>query len=167
MGAPAGTTPWPTELQPRRAPLARPALRACRRVPRRGQEVVGQLGGRCLRPRQGQRPALRPGQAACAEIGGKYFQVKGPLNVARSPLAFGLLSGKYENGARPKQAMLALLERFQRYNSPQARRAASTYITLACLRAWHRPGSAGPSLRDKPAVRDQQHHRHHQTGTAG
>lgn len=51
--------------------------------------------------------------------------------LAYSPLAFGLLSGKYENGARPANARLTLYERFQRYNSPQARRAASAYIALA------------------------------------
>ena len=51
--------------------------------------------------------------------------------LAYSPLAFGLLSGKYENGARPAGARLTLFERFQRYNNPQARRAASAYIALA------------------------------------
>lgn len=51
--------------------------------------------------------------------------------LAYSPLAFGLLSGKYEHGARPPQGRLTLFERFQRYNNPQARRAASAYIALA------------------------------------
>ncbi len=51
--------------------------------------------------------------------------------LAYSPLAFGLLSGKYENGARPAKARLTLFERFQRYNNPQARRAASAYVALA------------------------------------
>ncbi|MBA1264761.1 NADP(H)-dependent aldo-keto reductase [Stutzerimonas stutzeri] len=51
--------------------------------------------------------------------------------LAYSPLAFGLLSGKYENGAQPPQGRLTLFERFQRYNAPQARRAASAYIALA------------------------------------
>ena len=51
--------------------------------------------------------------------------------LAYSPLAFGLLSGKYENGAQPPRARLTLFERFQRYNNPQARRAASAYIALA------------------------------------
>ena len=51
--------------------------------------------------------------------------------LAYSPLAFGLLSGKYENGARPPRARLTLFERFQRYNNPQARQAASAYIALA------------------------------------
>lgn len=51
--------------------------------------------------------------------------------LAYSPLAFGLLSGKYENGAQPPKARLALYARFQRYNNPQARRAASAYVALA------------------------------------
>ncbi len=51
--------------------------------------------------------------------------------LAYSPLAFGLLSGKYENGAQPANARLTLFERFQRYNNPQARRAASAYVALA------------------------------------
>ena len=51
--------------------------------------------------------------------------------LAYSPLAFGVLSGKYENGARPASARLSLFERFQRYNNPQARRAASAYVALA------------------------------------
>ncbi|HLT04363.1 MAG TPA: NADP(H)-dependent aldo-keto reductase [Pseudomonas sp.] len=51
--------------------------------------------------------------------------------LAYSPLAFGLLSGKYENGAQPPRARLTLYARFQRYNNPQARRAASGYIALA------------------------------------
>lgn len=51
--------------------------------------------------------------------------------LAYSPLAFGLLSGKYENGAQPPKARLTLYARFQRYNNPQARRAASAYVALA------------------------------------
>lgn len=51
--------------------------------------------------------------------------------LAYSPLAFGLLSGKYENGAQPPKGRLTLFERFQRYNNPQARKAASAYIQLA------------------------------------
>jgi aryl-alcohol dehydrogenase-like predicted oxidoreductase len=51
--------------------------------------------------------------------------------LAYSPMAFGLLSGKYENGAWPAKGRLTLFERFQRYNNPQARSAASAYIQLA------------------------------------
>ncbi|MFP3355117.1 aldo/keto reductase, partial [Pseudoalteromonas sp. SIMBA_153] len=39
--------------------------------------------------------------------------------LAYSPLAFGMLSGKYENGARPGNARLTLFSRFARYSNPQ------------------------------------------------
>lgn len=51
--------------------------------------------------------------------------------LAYSPLAFGVLTGKYENNARPAGARLTLFERFTRYNNPQAVRAAQQYNALA------------------------------------
>jgi len=51
--------------------------------------------------------------------------------LAYSPLAFGVLSGKYLGGARPAGARLSLFERFQRYNNPQVEKAASAYVELA------------------------------------
>jgi aryl-alcohol dehydrogenase-like predicted oxidoreductase len=51
--------------------------------------------------------------------------------LAYSPMAFGVLSGKYLNGARPAGARLTLFERFSRYSNPQAERAAAAYIALA------------------------------------
>jgi len=51
--------------------------------------------------------------------------------LAYSPLAFGVLSGKYLNGARPAGARLTLWERFARYNSPQAESATAAYVQLA------------------------------------
>ncbi|MGJ3590361.1 NADP(H)-dependent aldo-keto reductase [Stutzerimonas stutzeri] len=51
--------------------------------------------------------------------------------LAYSPLAFGMLSGKYENGACPANARLSLFQRFARYNNPQARAACSRYVALA------------------------------------
>jgi aryl-alcohol dehydrogenase-like predicted oxidoreductase len=49
-----------------------------------------------------------------------------------SPLAFGLLSGKYHGQAVPPQSRLALFPHyFDRYNSPQAREATAAYIALA------------------------------------
>lgn len=51
--------------------------------------------------------------------------------LAYSPLAFGMLSGKYENGAMPAGARLTLFERFQRYNGSKGREAASRYVALA------------------------------------
>lgn len=51
--------------------------------------------------------------------------------LAYSPLAFGVLAGKYLNGARPAKGRLTLFERFQRYNNPQAVAATEAYVKLA------------------------------------
>ena len=51
--------------------------------------------------------------------------------LAYSPLAFGMLSGKYEGGARPANARLSLFSRFARYTNPQAEAACSRYVALA------------------------------------
>ncbi|UUD63073.1 NADP(H)-dependent aldo-keto reductase [Pseudomonas seleniipraecipitans] len=51
--------------------------------------------------------------------------------LAYSPLAFGMLTGKYENGARPDNARLTLFSRFARYNSPETVAACSRYVALA------------------------------------
>ena len=51
--------------------------------------------------------------------------------LAYSPLAFGTLSGKYLNGARPEGARLSLYERFQRYNSAESLKAIDAYVNLA------------------------------------
>lgn len=51
--------------------------------------------------------------------------------LAYSPLAFGMLSGKYENGARPEGARITRFSRFARYTNPQAQAACSRYVALA------------------------------------
>ncbi|MBP0599490.1 NADP(H)-dependent aldo-keto reductase [Herbaspirillum sp. LeCh32-8] len=51
--------------------------------------------------------------------------------LAYSPLAFGMLSGKYLNGARPEGGRLTLFERFKRYTNPQAEHATAQYVALA------------------------------------
>ena len=51
--------------------------------------------------------------------------------LAYSPLAFGVLSGKYLNGARPADGRLTLFERFARYTNPQSARATAAYVELA------------------------------------
>ncbi|BCA27247.1 NADP(H)-dependent aldo-keto reductase [Metapseudomonas otitidis] len=51
--------------------------------------------------------------------------------LAYSPLAFGMLSGKYENGAQPPQARITRFSRFTRYTNPQAKAACSRYVALA------------------------------------
>lgn len=51
--------------------------------------------------------------------------------LAYSPLAFGMLSGKYLDGARPEGARLTLFERFQRYTNPLAQAATAEYVNIA------------------------------------
>lgn len=51
--------------------------------------------------------------------------------LAYSPLAFGVLSGKYLDGARPEGARLTLYERFQRYTSAQGAAATRAYVEIA------------------------------------
>lgn len=51
--------------------------------------------------------------------------------LAYSPLAFGVLSGKYLNGQQPAGSRLALFKRFQRYAGPQAEAATAAYAGLA------------------------------------
>lgn len=51
--------------------------------------------------------------------------------LAYSPLAFGVLSGKYLDGARPPRGRLTLYERFKRYTSDVAEQATRTYVDIA------------------------------------
>ncbi|HEX5513324.1 MAG TPA: NADP(H)-dependent aldo-keto reductase [Gammaproteobacteria bacterium] len=51
--------------------------------------------------------------------------------LAYSPLAFGMLSGKYLDGARPENARITLFSRFTRYLNEQGQRAIAEYVTLA------------------------------------
>ncbi len=52
--------------------------------------------------------------------------------LAYSPLAMGVLSGKYLDGARPAGARLTLYDRFKRYNKPRQEPATRAYVALAC-----------------------------------
>ncbi|NTV11534.1 MAG: aldo/keto reductase, partial [Zoogloea sp.] len=51
--------------------------------------------------------------------------------LAYSPLAFGVLTGKYLAGRRPQGARLSRFDRFVRYTGENAERAAYEYVTLA------------------------------------
>lgn len=51
--------------------------------------------------------------------------------LAYSPLGFGVLSGKYLNGARPNGARITLFERFTRYTNPRAEQATAAYVAVA------------------------------------
>ena len=51
--------------------------------------------------------------------------------LAYSPLAFGVLSGKYLDGALPAGSRLALFPHYDRYSTAQAQKATHDYVTLA------------------------------------
>ncbi|GHB07312.1 NADP(H)-dependent aldo-keto reductase [Modicisalibacter luteus] len=51
--------------------------------------------------------------------------------LAYSPLAFGVLSGKYLDGAQPPKGRLTLYERFKRYTSDVANEATRAYVDIA------------------------------------
>jgi aryl-alcohol dehydrogenase-like predicted oxidoreductase len=51
--------------------------------------------------------------------------------LAYSPLAFGVLSGKYLSGAQPADARLTLFPDYDRYSNPQAQKATHDYVALA------------------------------------
>ena len=51
--------------------------------------------------------------------------------LAYSPLAFGILTGKYLDGKKPALARLTLYSRFQRYQTKNAVKATKEYVRLA------------------------------------
>ncbi|MCK4940057.1 MAG: NADP(H)-dependent aldo-keto reductase [Rhodospirillaceae bacterium] len=51
--------------------------------------------------------------------------------LAYSPLGFGSLSGKYLNGAEPKDGRMTLFESYRRYMKPQSIKATERYVQLA------------------------------------
>ena len=66
------------------------------------------------------------------EVGLAEISVREQVGLlAYSPMAFGILSGKYLNGQRPAGARITLFERFVRYLNPQATAATQAYVELA------------------------------------
>lgn len=51
--------------------------------------------------------------------------------LAYSPMAFGMLSGKYQGGQRPEGARMTLFSRFSRYTSERGEAATQAYVDLA------------------------------------
>jgi aryl-alcohol dehydrogenase-like predicted oxidoreductase len=51
--------------------------------------------------------------------------------LAYSPLAFGVLSGKFLNGARPPESRVVRWSRFSRYNGEIAEKATAAYVDIA------------------------------------
>lgn len=61
----------------------------------------------------------------------EFSHLEGVGLLAYSPLAMGVLSGKYLNGARPAGARMTIFERFDRYSKPQVEPAVVEYVELA------------------------------------
>ncbi len=72
--------------------------------------------------------------------------------LAYSPLAFGVLSGKYLEGARPPGSRLTLFARFDRYNGPEAVRATAAYVALAREHGLDPAQMALAYVNDRPFV---------------
>jgi len=70
----------------------------------------------------------------CRPFEGDLAEVAHRENIgllAYSPMAFGVLSGKYINGTASKNARLNVYSHFSRYNSANATEAAKRYLKIA------------------------------------
>ncbi|MGB0670069.1 MAG: aldo/keto reductase, partial [Rhodospirillales bacterium] len=66
------------------------------------------------------------------EVGMAEVSIREDMGLlAYSPLAFGVLSGKYRGGAKPAGARLTLYPYFGRYTSPRGIEATERYLALA------------------------------------
>jgi len=70
--------------------------------------------------------------------------------LAYSPLAFGILTGKYIEGKKPALARLTLYSRFQRYQTKNAIKATKEYIRLALEHALEPSQMALAFARTRP-----------------
>ncbi|KKK71570.1 hypothetical protein LCGC14_2912590, partial [marine sediment metagenome] len=67
-----------------------------------------------------------------ADVGLAEIAIREKVSMlAYSPLAFGMLSGKYIGGKKPAGSRLALFDRFIRYGNPYAEAATEAYVELA------------------------------------
>ena len=70
--------------------------------------------------------------------------------LAYSPLAFGILTGKYLDGKKPALARLTLFSRFQRYQTKNAVKATKEYVRLAFEHALEPSQMALAFARTRP-----------------
>ncbi|ALX96544.1 aldo/keto reductase [Serratia fonticola] len=87
------------------------------------------------------------------EIGlAEISQHEGIELLAYSSLAFGTLSGKYLNGAKPAGARNTLFSRFTRYSSAQSQGAIAEYVALAKKHGLDPSQMALAFVRQQPFV---------------
>ncbi|GAB3044983.1 NADP(H)-dependent aldo-keto reductase [Acinetobacter apis] len=66
------------------------------------------------------------------EVGSAEVSIRENIGLlAYSPLAFGMLTGKYLNGAQPEDGRITKFSRFTRYTNPEAIRATAAYAEVA------------------------------------
>ncbi|MEX1033597.1 MAG: NADP(H)-dependent aldo-keto reductase [Cellvibrionaceae bacterium] len=66
------------------------------------------------------------------EVGLAEMSIRESIGLlAYSPLAFGVLSGKYLQGQRPEGTRITLFDRFVRYQNPYVEAATQAYVDLA------------------------------------
>ncbi|HGM6998476.1 TPA: NADP(H)-dependent aldo-keto reductase [Serratia marcescens] len=87
------------------------------------------------------------------EIGlAEISQHEGVELLAYSSMAFGTLSGKYLNGAKPAGARNTLFTRFNRYSGQQTQRAIAEYVALAKKHGLDPSQMALAFVRQQPFV---------------
>ena len=72
--------------------------------------------------------------------------------LAYSPLAFGVLSGKYRQGQKPEKARLTLFPHYDRYSSAPCNRAVELYHNLAISNGMTLTQLALAFVNDRPFV---------------
>ncbi|MBP2849349.1 NADP(H)-dependent aldo-keto reductase [Dickeya oryzae] len=87
------------------------------------------------------------------EVGlAEVSQHEGVELLAYSPLAFGTLTGKYLNGAKPAGARNTLFSRFVRYSAPHTQQAIAEYVALANKHGLEPTQMALAFVRQQPFV---------------
>ncbi|QYM92077.1 NADP(H)-dependent aldo-keto reductase [Dickeya zeae] len=87
------------------------------------------------------------------EVGlAEVSQHEGVELLAYSPLAFGTLTGKYLNGAKPAGARNTLFSRFVRYSAPHTQQAIAEYVALANKHGLDPAQMALAFVRQQPFV---------------
>jgi aryl-alcohol dehydrogenase-like predicted oxidoreductase len=70
--------------------------------------------------------------------------------LAYSPLAFGVLSGKYRNGNLPKNARVTIFPHYDRYSNEQCNKAVDLYHDLATRNGMTLTQMALAFVNDRP-----------------
>ena len=72
--------------------------------------------------------------------------------LAYSPLAFGVLTGKYRNGKKPENSRLTLFPHYDRYNSESCKKSVEAYNSVAERNGLSLTQLALAFVNDRPFV---------------